>query len=140
MARRHEISDEGWALVAEFMPPAPARGGGRWRSHRQVVNGMLWKLGTGAQWRDLPERYGPWQTVYDRFARWRRDGTFDRILGRLRLQLDEEGRLDLGTCCIDGTTIRASRSAAGGGRARRASRKITASAARVAATARSSTC
>jgi transposase len=140
MARRHEISDEGWALVAEFMPPAPPRGGGRWRSHRQVFNGLLWKLGTGAQWRDLPERYGPWQTVYDRFVRWRRDGTFDRILGRLRLRLDEEGRLDLGTWCIDGTTIRASRSAAGGGQARRASRRTTASAARAAATARSSTC
>ncbi len=90
MARRHEISDEGWARVAEFMPPAPPRGGGRWRSHRQVFNGLLWKLGTGAQWRDLPERYGPWQTVYGRFVRWRRDGTFDRILGRLQALDGEE--------------------------------------------------
>jgi transposase len=49
MARRQEISDEGWALVAGVMPPVPLRGGGRWRSHRQVLNGMLWKLGTGAQ-------------------------------------------------------------------------------------------
>ena len=140
MVRRHEIADGGWALVAELMPPPPVRGGGRWRSHRQVFNGMLWKLGTGAQWRDLPERYGPWQTVYDRFVRWRRDGTFDRILDRLRLQLDEEGRIDLGTWCVDGTIVRASRSAAGGGRGRRASRTTTALAARAAATARSCTC
>jgi transposase len=140
MVRRHEISDEGWALVVGLMPPPPARGGGRWRSHRQVFNGLLWKLGTGAQWRDLPERYGPWQTVYSRFVRWRRDGTFDRLLDRLRLRLDEEGRLDPGTWCIDGTSVRASRSAAGGGRARRASPRTTASAARAAATARSSTC
>lgn len=140
MTRRHEIADEGWALVAALMPPEPPRGGGRWRSHRQVFNGMLWKLGTGAQWRDLPGRYGPWQTVYDRFVRWRRDGTFDRILDRLRLRLDEEGRIDLGTWCVDGTTIRASRSAAGGGRARRASRRTTASAARGAATRPSCTC
>ena len=140
MARRHEVSDEGWALVAEFMPPPPARGGGRWRSHRQVFDGMLWKRGTGAQWRGLPGRYGPWQTVYDRFARWRRDGTFDRILGRLRLRLDEAGRLDLGTWRIDGTAVRAGRSAAGGGRVRGASLGTTASAARAAATARSSTC
>jgi transposase len=95
----------------------------------------LWIDRTGAPWRDLPERYGPWQTVYDRFVRWRRDGTFERILARLRLRLDEEGRLDPGTWCVDGTTIRASRSAAGGGPARRASRRTTASAARAAATA-----
>jgi transposase len=47
-----------------------------------VINGILWKLRTGTPWRDLPERYGPWQTVYDRFARWRRDGTWDRLLTR----------------------------------------------------------
>jgi transposase len=45
-----------------------------------VINGILWKLRTGAPWRDLPERYGPWQTCYDRFIRWRRDGTWDRLL------------------------------------------------------------
>lgn len=140
MVRRHEISDDGWALVADLMPPAPPRGGGRWRRHRQVFNGMLWKLGTGAQWRDLPGRYGPWQTVYDRFVRWRRDGTFDRILDRLRLRLDAAGRIDLGTWCVDGTTIRASRSAAGGGQGRRASRRTTASAARAGATPPSCIC
>src|SRR4028119_277466 len=107
--RRHELSDAQWELIADLMPRAGRCGGGGWRDHRQVVNGLMWKLATGAQWRDLPERYGPWQTVYDRFVRWRRDGTFDRILGRLRPRLDEGGRLDLGTWCIDGTTVRASR-------------------------------
>lgn len=111
--RRHELSDEQWNLISELMPPTSRRGGGRWRDHRQVVNGLFWRLCTGAQWRDLPGRYGPWQTVYERFARWRREGIFDRVLDRLRLRLDVEGRIDLDTWCIDGTSVRASRSAAG---------------------------
>jgi transposase len=138
--RRHELADWQWELVADLMPPAPQRGGGRWREHRQVLNGMFWKLCTGAQWRDLPRRYGPWQTVYDRFARWRRDGTLDRMLDRLRLRLDAAGQIDLGTWCVDGTAVRASRSAAGGGRGRQASPRTTASAARAAASQPSCTC
>ena len=134
MRRRHELSDEQWDLIAGLMPSPSPRGGGRWRGHRQVVNGLLWRLCTGAQWRDLPERYGPWQTAYDRFARWRRDGTFDRILDRLRLRLDAEGMIDLDTWCVDGTSIRAGRSAAGAPKKRsRASRRTTRSAARAAA-------
>ena len=66
--RRHELSDAQWELMADLMPGMGRRGGGRWRDHRQVVNGLMWKLCTGAQWRDLPERYGPWQTVYERFG------------------------------------------------------------------------
>ncbi len=73
----------------------------------------MWKLCTGAQWRDLPERYGPWQTVYERLTRWRREGLFDTILDRLRLKLNAEGLIDLDLWCIDSTSVRASRSAAG---------------------------
>lgn len=76
----------------------------------------MWKLATGAQWRDLPERYGPWQTVYERFSRWRREGLFDRLLDRLRLKLNAEALVDLDLWCIDSTSIRASRSAAGAGK------------------------
>jgi transposase len=57
--RRHELSDAQWELIADLMPRAGRHGGGRWCDHRQVVNGLMWKLCTGAQWRDLPERYGP---------------------------------------------------------------------------------
>ena len=112
--RRHELSDAQWALIADLMPQAGCREGGRWRDHRQVVNGLIWKLGTGAPWRDLPERYGPWQTTYERFSRWRREGLFDTILDRLRLKLRAEGAIDLDLWCIDSTSVRASRSAAGG--------------------------
>lgn len=74
---------------------------------------MFWKLNTGASWRDLPERYGPWQSVYDRFRRWQKDGTFQRLLDRLQLRMDELGRIDWDTWCTDGSNIRAARPAAG---------------------------
>jgi transposase len=111
--RRHELSDAQWELIADLMPKAVRHGGGRWRDHQQVVNGLMWKLCTGAQWRDLPERYGPWQTVYERLTCWRREGLFDTILDRLRLKLNAEGLIDLDLWCIDSTSVRASGSAAG---------------------------
>ena len=139
--RRHEIADEQWALIAGLMPRPSGRGGGRWRDHRQVINGLFWRLCTGAQWRDLPGRHGPWQTVYDRASRWRRDGTLDRILDRLRLRLDAEGLIDLDTWCVDGTSIRAGRSAAGAGKkGPRTSRRTTRWAARGEGTRPSCTC
>ena len=76
----------------------------------------MWKLCTGAQWRDLPERYGPWQTVYERFVRWRREGLFNRLLDRLRLKRNAEGLPNLDLWCIDSNSVRASRSAAGAGK------------------------
>ncbi len=70
-------------------------------------------LCSGAAWRDLPERFGPWQTVHDRYRRWSRDGTIDRILESLQLQLLDDGTLDLETWFVDSTTVRAQRAAAG---------------------------
>lgn len=67
MIRRGEITDEAWKRIAPLLPPANGRPGGRWRDHREVLNGILWKLRTGSPWRDLPERYGPWQTCFDRY-------------------------------------------------------------------------
>ena len=77
-----------------------------------MINGILWKLRTGAPWRDLPERYGPWQTVYDRFVRWRRDGTWDRLLADAQTQSDAVGEV-VWEVSIDSTTIRAHQHAAG---------------------------
>jgi transposase len=78
-----------------------------------MFDGILWVLRTGAPWRDLPERYGKWQSVYDRFNRWRKDGTFDRVLRALRIRLDKDGYIDWDLWCVDGSNVRASRSAAG---------------------------
>ena len=110
--RRHELSEAQWQRIADLFPTAKQRGR-PWRDHRLIVNGLFWKLNTGVPWRDLPERYGPWKTVYDRFRRWQREGLFERILQRLRLQLDELGRIDWDFWAVDSTSIRASRAAAG---------------------------
>jgi len=113
--RRHEVTDEQWDLLRDTLPPRSARGRPR-HDLRQVVNGIFWLLRTGAPWRDLPERYGPWQTVYHWFRKWRDDGTWDRMLEALQIRLDREGRIDWDLWCVDGTTIRASRASAGAGK------------------------
>jgi transposase len=120
MTRRYELTDEGFVLIADLLP-ATDQAGGRWSDHRTILNGILWALHTGAQWREVPERYGPWGTVYGRFRRWRADGTFDRILARLHLELNDRGLIDNDLWCVDATSIRASRAAggAGGGKGRR---------------------
>lgn len=112
--RRYELMQEQFELIEDLMP-VNGRRGGQWNNHRIMLNGMFWILHTGAQWREMPERYGKWQSIYDRFNRWRKDGTFERILERLQYRLDDEGRIDWDLWCVDGSNIRASRSAAGAG-------------------------
>jgi transposase len=78
-----------------------------------MLNGIFWRLHTGAPWRALPERYGPWPTVYGRPAALRRTGLLDRLIGRLQLRLNEAGLIDPDLSCVDGTNVRATRAAAG---------------------------
>lgn len=82
--------------------------------HRRVVNGILWILRTGAPWRDLPERYGKWQSVATRFYRWQKGGIWNQILAKLQAFADEQGKLDWEVHYVDGTVIRAHQHAAGG--------------------------
>ncbi len=111
MPRRHELTDDQWALVEPHMP---ARSRGRaWADHRTTLSGVLYWAATGVQWRDLPERYGPWQTVYERFRRWRDDGTWAAVLRALQGAADRLGLIDWSVFCVDTTVARASRSAAG---------------------------
>ena len=112
---RYELTDAQWACIAPFFPDRDHddQAGHPWWTHRRLVNGILWHLHTGAPWRDLPERYGPWQTVYDRFHRWRRDGTWARILDALLLRLDKAGFSDRDLWLVDASVIRATRAAAG---------------------------
>jgi transposase len=72
---RGDVSTAEWAVLEPLLPAQPARGG-RWRDHRQVVNAICWIKRTGSPWRDLPERYGPWKTAYQRFRWWAADGTW----------------------------------------------------------------
>src|SRR5919199_1865706 len=111
MRRRHELSDAEWARLGPLLPPHRA---GRPRTDdRRVVNGILWKLATGAPWRDLPERYGPWQTVYTRFRRWTLAGVWERTFAAVQRQADAAGQLDWTAHFVDGTVIRAHQHAAG---------------------------
>lgn len=118
---RYELSDQQWARLAPFLPHRTHRGkaGHPFNEHRPLVNAILGILHTGAPWRDLPERHGPWETAYSRLNRWRRDGTWVRIVTAMLDRLDDLGKIGHDLWCIDGTVIRASRAAAG---ARRTSR------------------
>jgi transposase len=89
--QRYELTDDGFERIEPLL--AKQRRGGRWADPRTVLNGMLWVLNSGAQWRDMPTRYGNWETVYGRCRRWTREGLFDRILDRLHDSLDDEGRI-----------------------------------------------
>ena len=92
MVGRGELTAKAWDWIEPLLPKNGRRGK-QWQDHRRVINGILWKLRTGAPWRDLPERYGPWQTCYDRFARWRRDGTWDRLLAHAQTESDAIGEV-----------------------------------------------
>ena len=119
----HVLSDQQWELVAPFFPARPRKRGGQWKDDRLMLNGILWRLNTGAPWRDLPERFGPWQTVYDRFRKVRRSGLLDRIIDRLQLQLNDAGLIDPDLFCIDGSNVRAARAAAGAAKKKSAARR-----------------
>jgi len=76
MVRREELTDKAWERIKPLLPTNDRRG-----DRGKIIAELLTVfLLTGAPWRDLPERYGPWQTYYDRFTRWRRDGTWDQLL------------------------------------------------------------
>ena len=102
---RHELSDAQWAKVKDLLPIQP--GPRSQRGDRGFVNAVMWRLKTGAPWRDIPERYGPWKTTYNRFARWAKRGVWEKVFKALHID-DDVGSL------IDGTVVRAHQDAAGG--------------------------
>ncbi len=110
---RHDLTDAEWAHLDRFLPSQPKMGRPR-RDRRQLLNGMLWILRTGAPWRDLPAEYGPWQTVYFRFNAWRKAGLWQTILEQLLIAMHQQKLLDHRLWAIDGTSIRAHKAAAGG--------------------------
>lgn len=100
MAKRYELSDEAWDVVSDLFIETHGRGRPR-LSDRLTLDGVLWVLCSGAAWRDMPERFGPWSTLYQRFRGWRNQGTFDQMLKCLHLRLNEQGLIDLQTWMID---------------------------------------
>jgi transposase len=110
---RHELTDAQWARLAPLLPPQKPSVGRPNHDHRRIVNAILWFLAVGAPWRDLPEHFGKWTTVYSRFRRWQRSGIWDRVLARLQAMADAEGTLDWSLHFVDGTVVRAHQHAAG---------------------------
>ena len=108
---RYDLSEAEWRLVEPLLPNKP-RGVAR-VDDRRVINGIFYVLRTGSPWRDLPERFGPWQTVYDHFRRWRKRGVFAAIIEALQVKLDRDGYIDWELWCVDGSNVRAARAAAG---------------------------
>ncbi len=103
---RHELSEAEWNRIQPLLPEQP--GPKSKRGDRQFLNAVIWRVRTGVQWRDLPERFGPWKTIYNRFARWAKRGVWERIFKELAIEVDETGSL------LDATIVRAHQDAAGG--------------------------
>ncbi|MFE4582184.1 IS5 family transposase [Streptomyces chartreusis] len=108
---RGDLTNAEWDRLESFLPPGGARGG-RWSDHRRVINGVLYRVRTGVQWRDLPERFGPWETVYKRHRRWSADGTWKMLLSRIQAAEDASGGIDWDVS-VDSTAVRAHQHAAG---------------------------
>lgn len=109
---RGNLSDEQWERLRPLLPPQHARRGRPLKDQRRIRNGLVWRLRTGAPWRDFPQECGPWQTVAARFDRWRRAGLWDRFLAELQRQGAAAGDLDGSLQHVDGTIVRAHQPAA----------------------------
>ena len=105
--KRHELTDEQWALVEPHLPASKARTGRPASDRRTLLNAIFWILVTGAPWRDLPPSFGNWNSVFQRFRRWARKGVFERMFKVLR------GDPDFEYVIADGTISRVHQKATG---------------------------
>ncbi|HEY3615649.1 MAG TPA: IS5 family transposase [Candidatus Sulfotelmatobacter sp.] len=121
MAGRWELNDEQWAAVEPMLrPERRADNRGRpWQDTRAVLNGVFWVLGTGAQWRELPEKYPPYQTCHRRFQQWIRSGKLEEAVKVLAQHLHERGQLNLEEAFVDATFASAKKGAFAVGPTRR---------------------
>jgi transposase len=111
MSRRAVLTDVQWERIAELLPSSEGCVGRPFRDHRQVVEGIVYRYRTGIAWRDLPEEFGPWQTVWKRHRRFSLDGTWDRLLTGLLAEADAAGEIDW-SVSVDSTVNRAHQHAA----------------------------
>ena len=112
--KRYELTESEWNRIKDMLPPEHPKEGKRGRpakcDNRSALNGILWIARGGAPWRELPERYGPWQTVYSRFRKWKDMGIFEAIFKTLSIDADFEN------ISIDSTSCKVHQSANGGGK------------------------
>ena len=104
---RHALTDEQWTRLKPLLPGRP-NGRQALRGDRLFVDAVLYRAKTGIPWRDLPERFGPWKSVYNRFANWAAKGHWAEIFRELQVEVDEAGSI------VDGSVVRAHQDAAGG--------------------------
>lgn len=107
MVHRHALTDEQWKRVEAVLPsrrPGPRSKLG----DRAFIDAVLYRAKTGVPWRDLPERFGPWKTVYNRFSNWSENGRWEAVFKQLQVDVDES------SCMADGSVVRAHQDAAGG--------------------------
>jgi transposase len=105
---RGDLSEAEWRSLKDLLPPERGRKNRPALDNRPIVNGILWRIRTGAPWRDVPEKYGKWMTVYQRFRRWSRAGVWERVATTLTQAMADNSRHS-----IDSTTVRGHISAAG---------------------------
>ena len=111
---RHDLTDQEFNAIRHLLPPQrPKKPGRPWVSHRVVISGVLWILKTGSPWRDLPDEFGKWQTVYGRFRRWTNNDLWCRIYRTILARVDALERIDRELWCVDGSVVRAHRCASG---------------------------
>jgi putative transposase len=104
--QRYELTDEQWNLIEHLLPGRKGDPGAHGKDNRRFVNAVVWIARTGAPWRDLPRRFGEWNSVYQRFNRWSKSGVWTRVFQAVKLP-DWEALL------LDSTIIRAHQHAAG---------------------------
>lgn len=108
MGKRYELSDAQWQRIEALLPGKKGDPGRTAADNRLFVNGVLWVLRSGAHWHDLPERYGKWKSVHTRFARWAKNGTWERVFNILTKDRKNEYLM------LDTTLVRAHQQAATG--------------------------
>ena len=105
---RYDLTDFEWSVIEPVLPKG--RPGPRRKNDRRVMNGIFWVLRAGAPWRDLPSRYGPYTTAYNRFNRWRKAGVWDRLMDAITKAHDGDVQM------IDSSIVRVHQHAANGKR------------------------
>jgi transposase len=111
MSIDRDLTDEQWARIEPLLPSSKGKRSRPFLDHRPLVNGIIYRYRTGCPWRDLPERYGPWWSVWRRHTQLCRNGTWDRVLTRLLAEADAAGGIDW-RVSVDSTTARVHQHAA----------------------------
>ena len=118
MAHRHEISDSDWERIKDLLPPENHGEGRPSKPNRVMLNGMLWICKTGSPWRDLPERFGPWSTVFTRYNNWSKDNAFQELFKALTQDADMQDT------SIDSTSCKVHQHAAGAKKGQKVQKRI----------------